>query len=185
MIRLQQHIASRILALLFSALILPQAVPAAETVWEDAWNHCVTWIALEAPPVQAQHAGENNMGVFEVHNANLCVHFTPSTRAPIDSKRLKQYALQIEVKEISHAMSCQVDLDLFDAQGVFLRTISLFPPSAQKTLRTITLDKTRTTAWQGAAYCAPKLGLLTTKKDQQIKIGTFKIVDMGTAARAK
>jgi hypothetical protein len=174
----------RALAVVVTAALLP-ALAGAETVWEDAWDNRVDWNVYEPTGIQAWWTSDNGVGVFGVSNANVWAHFLASERANVDVKRLKDYVLQLEVKEVSHSMSYQLDLDVFDGNGTYLRTITAFPQGTDEKILTATLNSIKKADWKGVAQLSPKLGISTGKAKQQMKIGVFKIEDTGATANPK
>ncbi len=148
-----------------------------EPVWEEDWASLDEWSIYEGPLVKGYYAGEAGEGTFGVSNANTWAHFLSANRVAVDVQRLKEYAVFFEVVEVSRSMSYQLDLDAFDANGEYLRTITVLPQRDDKKLWVIKLNSVPKADWKDVSQVAPKIGLSTGKGDQRMKVRVFKIED--------
>jgi len=161
-----------------AATLIALVAPAcAGTIWEENWSSVDGWTTVEPVPIQASWKGENGTGTFAVANANTWVHFIPATRASINIKRLAKYVLEFDVKRVTSSMSYELDLDAFDAKGAYLRTITVYVQGTDIKSHSVTFNAIPKADWQGVAQVAPKVGLSSGRGDQQMQVGTFKIVE--------
>lgn len=161
-----------------AVLCVVSGAACAETIWQEDWADVEDWSLYEGPPVEAWWKGDAGSGVFAVSNANIWAHFLASSRATVDVKRLKDYVLMMEVKEISKSMSYQVDLDAFDAAGKYLRTITLYPQGTDAEMQYLPLKGAPKADWKDVAQVSLKLGVSTGKAGQQMRVGVFKIEEL-------
>lgn len=172
---MQTGVGRGIMSKVLAVLCVVSSAACAETIWQEDWADVEDWSLYEGPPVEAWWKGDAGNGLFGVSNANTWAHFLASARATVDVKRLKDYVLMMEVKEVSKSMSYQVDLDAFDANGMYLRTITLYPQDTDVEMLYLPLKGAPKADWKDVVQVAPKLGVSTGKGSQQMRVGVFKI----------